>query len=93
MTLVEAAAAGRPTVASNVGGVPEILQDGTTGLLTPPGDPEALAAALRGLEDPVARGRMGTAARDRWRGHFTPEILAGTLAAVYREAAGGPACG
>jgi len=80
-------------VASQVGGVPEVLQDGVTGFLTPPGDPEALAAALRRLEDPGIRVRMGIAARDRWHGHFTPEILAAALAAVYREAAGGPACG
>ena len=93
MTLVEAAAAGRPAVASRVGGVPEILQDGVTGLLTPPGDPEALAAALRRLEDPATRTRMGNAARDRWRGHFAPEILAATLAGVYREAAGSMTCG
>ncbi|HNY85214.1 MAG TPA: glycosyltransferase family 4 protein [Candidatus Hydrogenedentes bacterium] len=86
MTLVEAAAAGKPAVASQVGGVPEVLQDGVTGFLTPPGDPEALAAALRRLEDPGIRVRMGVAARERWHGHFTPEILAAALAAVYREA-------
>ena len=54
---------------------------------------KALAAALRRLEDPGIRVRMGIAARDRWHGHFTPETLAAALAGVYREAAGMLTCG
>lgn len=68
---LEAAAAGKPVVASRVGGIPEIVLDGATGVLTPPGDEAALAAALRRLaEDCPLRERYGREARQRvhtWR--------------------------
>src|SRR5918993_3448131 len=71
--LVEAMAAARPVVASRVGGIPELVRDGVDGLLVPPGDPVALAAALtRVLTDPglaVALGSCGRqrVAEDDWR--------------------------
>jgi len=62
--LMEAAACGVPVVATAVGGVPELVQDGATGLLVPPAEPAALAAALgRLLTDAELRSRMGKAAR------------------------------
>lgn len=61
---VEAQAMGVPVVASRVGGVPEAVRDGETGILVKPADPEALAAAIaRLLGDPGLRDRMGKAAR------------------------------
>ena len=61
---LEAAAAGKPVVASSVGGIPEIVADGVTGLLVPPGDEAALARALRRLvKDVPLRRQMGAAAR------------------------------
>ena len=61
--LAEAMAAGTPVVASRVDGLPEVVDDGVTGLLVPPEDPEALAdAVLQVLGD---RERMGAAARER----------------------------
>jgi glycosyltransferase involved in cell wall biosynthesis len=61
---VEAMLAGRPVVASDVGGLRDVVEHGTTGLRIPPGDPAALAAALdRMLDDPELRQRMGAAGR------------------------------
>jgi glycosyltransferase involved in cell wall biosynthesis len=66
MTILEAMAAGLPVVASSVGGVPEVVVDGETGLVVPPGDPASLAAAIeRLLADPALRRRLGGAARER----------------------------
>lgn len=65
MTLLEAQAAGTPIVAGATGGVPAIVAADRTGLLTPAGDAEAFAAAVRTmLEDPGQRRRMGAAALD-----------------------------
>lgn len=64
--LVEAQACEVPVVASRFGGFPEVVQEGVTGLLVPPQDPQALAAALRELlADPTRREEMGRAGR-RW---------------------------
>jgi glycosyltransferase involved in cell wall biosynthesis len=87
--VVEAMAAGLPTVATVVGGIPEIVVEGETGLLVAPGaGADAVAAALaRLLADPTLRRRMGAAARDRFEERFTAERWAERLRAVY-EAAG-----
>jgi glycosyltransferase involved in cell wall biosynthesis len=66
LVVVEAMGQGTPVVASSVGGLAELVADGETGLLVPPGDPVALGAAVRQLvDDPAARRRMGEAARAR----------------------------
>src|SRR6185295_14724757 len=66
MVLIEAMAAGRPAIASRVGGVPEIIVDGATGLLVERADPAALAGAItKLLLDPAAAAQMGRAARQR----------------------------
>jgi glycosyltransferase involved in cell wall biosynthesis len=63
--LLEGLAAGRAVVASRVAAIPDVVEDGETGVLVPPGDAEALAAALRALaDDPERRLRLGTRARE-----------------------------
>ena len=84
--LVEAMAAGVTVVASDVGGIPEVVVDGETGLLVPPGDVAALAAALGRLTaDEPLRVRLGANARVRAREYTWPS-LARRVLAVYTTA-------
>lgn len=86
MALIEAAAAGRPIVATNVGGVARVVLDGRTGMLTAPGDPTAVAAALaRLLQDPALRVRMGDEGRAHVRRSFGLQSSLDRLATLYDE--------
>lgn len=86
LSILEAMAAGLPVVASSVGGVPEAVKDGVTGLLVPPRDPVRLAAALeRLLVDPALRHRLGSHGHDRVREHFGLEAFQQAHVAVYRR--------
>lgn len=86
IAMLEAMAMEKPIVASRVGGIPEVVEDGVTGLLVPPGDPSALALALmRLLEEPHTRERMGRAGRERLETHFTAEQIMSTLRTLYAE--------
>jgi glycosyltransferase involved in cell wall biosynthesis len=83
---LEAAAAGCCVVAADHGGLPEILQDGTTGLLVAPGDPAALAAALAGLRaDPARRERLGAAAAADVGDRFAPARLLARTQELYDD--------
>jgi glycosyltransferase involved in cell wall biosynthesis len=84
--LIEAMAAGKPVVATAAGGVPEIVTDGETGLLVPPGEPAALAAAIRRLLiDPCLRERLGNAGRREAEARFDIRIHAERIQEVYRS--------
>ena len=86
MAVLEAGAQGVPVVASSVGGIPELVDDGVTGLLVPPGDPAALAEALRSLVGvPAEAARMGAAAWARVRERHDPGQHVTELVGVYRE--------
>ena len=86
LALIEAAAAGRPVIASDVGGVADIVVDGETGLVFPPDDEDALAAALvRLARDPVLRLRLGSAAPTHARS-YSAERLVDDLDSLYRQA-------
>jgi glycosyltransferase involved in cell wall biosynthesis len=83
---MEAMLAGRPVVASDVGGLRDVVQHGCTGLMVPPGDPGALAAALDGLLDnPELRRRMGEAGRVRAR-QFEAAAVAPRVMEVFESA-------
>ena len=77
LAYIEAAVAGVPSIATSVGGAGTIVAEGT-GLLVPPGDEEALLAAMRTLADPAVARRMGAAARERSR-LFDWELVAARL--------------
>ena len=86
MVLAEAGAAGVPAVATSVGGVPEIVEDGVTGLLAPAGDPDRLAGAVLALlADPQRRLRMGEAARRRVTTMFDIQMAAARLEELYLD--------
>jgi glycosyltransferase involved in cell wall biosynthesis len=89
IVLLEAMAAGRPVVATPVGGTPEVVVHGETGLLVPPRDPAALAAALRELlADPDRRARFGQAGRRRVEERFSEEAMTRRVLEVYDELVG-----
>lgn len=81
--LVEAMAAGLPVISTAVSGLPELVRDGETGLLVPPEDPAALAAALRRLTDPALRARFATAGRALVEQEFDGDALAKQLAGLF----------
>lgn len=84
--ILEAMAAGRAVIASGIFGIPELVKDGVTGLLVPPGDPEALAAAVLTIgERSAVSEAMGRAGRAAFEDRFTiARCVAGTVA-VYSE--------
>lgn len=85
LAALEAMASGVPVVASRVGGLPEVVEDGVCGLLVPPGDVDGLAHALeRLLADPALRSRMGAAARDRAVGFFDAGLIVPRYEALYQ---------
>lgn len=87
IAVLEAQAAGVPVVASDVGGVREVLAGGRTGLLVPAGDPRALARAVgRVLEDRALARRLARAARKRVTEEFTVERMVERYREVYRKA-------
>jgi glycosyltransferase involved in cell wall biosynthesis len=85
-SLVEAAAAGRPIVATDVPGCREVVRDGKEGILVPLGDTEAAARALATLAaDPALRRRLGAAANARFNERFTAAAVRETVRNLYRS--------
>jgi phosphatidylinositol alpha-mannosyltransferase len=79
-------AAGLPVVASDIPGYREVVRDGVEGLLVPPSDPVALAAALREvLDDPALAARLGAAGRERARS-YSWDTVAAEVEARYADA-------
>ena len=84
--VLESMAAGTPVIASRLGGLAEIIEDGETGILVTPGDADALAGALEAMWDDRARAAaLGKRAWEFAREHFTPETQTGRLIALYES--------
>ena len=87
LAAVESIATGRPVVATEVDGTSEVVVDGQTGLLVPPGDPGSLGVAVcRLLSDPAERGRLGRAGRARAVSHFDQAQQIGRTQELYLAA-------
>ena len=87
VALAEAQASGLPVVASAIGGIPECMCDGKSGMLVPPRDSEALAASILWLADhPEVWGSMGRAGRAQVETHFNLEKLNDQLVDIYKMA-------
>ena len=86
-TLVEAFACGLPVIASRIGALAELVEDGQTGLLFEPGDAQDLSRVLRWAQaHPAEMAVMGANARARYEAHYTPDINYTQLRAIYRAA-------
>jgi glycosyltransferase involved in cell wall biosynthesis len=86
LSVLEAMAAGVPVVATRVGGLPELIDHGRTGLLVDPGRPEALAEGIVSLlSDPETAVEVGLAARDEARTRFSRERMVSAIEGVYDE--------
>lgn len=85
-TIIEAMMARLPVVATHVGGVPELVEDGVTGFLVPPKDPRALAEAIQKLlDDPDLRNKMGRAGQEKALREFTLDRMLRETERVYEE--------
>jgi glycosyltransferase involved in cell wall biosynthesis len=90
--ILEAMAAGLPVVSTPRGAIPDMVEDGVTGLLLPEGDEAALAEALRRLvASPAERSAMGEAGRSRYESMFTEEATTRRLVTVMDRVRGGTA--
>jgi glycosyltransferase involved in cell wall biosynthesis len=90
VALLDAMSYGIPAIGTRVGGIPDIIEDGVSGLLVPPANPEALAAAIeRVARDPGYAQRMAHAGRERLRTRFSWDVITKRWDAVYRAASAG----
>lgn len=90
-TVLEAMAMERPVIASGVGMVPEVITDGTTGLIVPPGDPDALGAALtKLLATDALRNQLGERARAHAEAHFSIDHMVEAYLRVFADALADP---
>ena len=86
MGILEAMAAGLPVIATDVGGIPDAVENGIEGILVQPGDVSAITDAIRMLlSQPGLRARMGKAGRQKVLDSFIPERVLPRLEQIYRD--------
>jgi glycosyltransferase involved in cell wall biosynthesis len=86
LSILEAMFFACPSVATRVGGIPEVVEENVTGLLVPFGDSDALAGAVQSLiQDPARRKKLGRAAEQRARGKFSAEAIVPRYEALYHR--------
>jgi N-acetyl-alpha-D-glucosaminyl L-malate synthase BshA len=86
LSILEAMCFGCPSVSTRVGGIPEVVEDGVSGVLVPAGDARALTSALEGLiQDPARRRALGQAAQAQARALFSAEVIVPRYEALYRR--------
>jgi N-acetyl-alpha-D-glucosaminyl L-malate synthase BshA len=94
LSILEAMCFSCPSVATAVGGIPEVVQSGRSGLLLPPGDAEGIARAVESLiGNPGLRSELGAAARRRARELFSAEVIVSRYVELYRKVCGAPGPG
>jgi N-acetyl-alpha-D-glucosaminyl L-malate synthase BshA len=90
LSILEAMCFGCPSVATAVGGIPEVVESGRSGLLVPAGDVDGIARSVeRLIADPALRSRLGEAARIRARSHFSAEAIIPRYEELYRRVCAG----
>jgi glycosyltransferase involved in cell wall biosynthesis len=91
LSILEAMCFGCPSVAATVGGIPEVVESGRSGLLVPPGSAEAFARATESLiRDPARRAQLGQAARVRARDLFSADAIVSRYLRLYRRVCQAP---
>lgn len=86
LSILEAMCFGVPSVATHVGGIPELVEDGSSGILVSSGDPQAMANVLdRLIGDAGKRDRLGTAGRARAKQYFSADVIVPQYEALYRR--------
>lgn len=86
LSLLETMCFGHPSVATAVGGIPEVVESGQSGILVPPGDADAVARAIEALlDDPERRMALGRAAKARAHEKFAPSVIVPKYEALYRR--------
>jgi glycosyltransferase involved in cell wall biosynthesis len=86
LSILEAMCFACPSIAPHVGGIPEVVEDGVSGLLVPSGDADTLARAVESLiKDPIRRDALGRAAQDRARERFSAKVIVPRYEALYRR--------
>jgi glycosyltransferase involved in cell wall biosynthesis len=90
MAALEAMAHARPVVCSRIGGLPELVEDGVTGLLAEAGDAEDLALRIRKIwEDPALAAKLGSAGFEKVTNKHSPDRHYERLMSIYHEAIDG----
>lgn len=85
-TILEAYAAGVPVLGSRIGAMPELIEEGRSGLLLTPGDPQSWVEGIRAVEEENAVARLGDGAYELWNRYYRPDIALENILVLYQQA-------